>query len=308
MGDCLLLTGPVRALKEEFPGFQISVLVESRFAACFEGNPDFAEVIPLMRKRSAARLLTRRFNAIINLHGGPTSLAYAWLAWGNRIGLEQYQYRFLYNGLVPPDEPHRHSTERTMAVFRWLGLQRETESPSLRFEVHPREAEKMHAAMQDRPYVVIHPGALQVTKRWDPGRYAEVARTLQNEGFTIALTGGPGEESVIAEVGRHVEGTTILLGLTIPELGELIRGARLYIGNDSGPMHLATAVGTPTVVPWGSSDSEAWRPWGAKSRVIQNPFECNPCPGYRCLVADTPLCIESVSVEQVTAAVREMLK
>ena len=166
----------------------------------------------------------------------------------------------------------------------------------------------MHAAMQDRPYVVIHPGALQVTKRWDTGRYAEVARTLQNEGFTIALTGGPGEESLVAEVARHVAGTTILLGLTIPELGELIRGARLYIGNDSGPMHLATAVGTPTVVPWGSSDSEAWRPWGAKSRVIQNPFECNPCPGYRCLVADTPLCIESVSVEQVTAAVRELLK
>ena len=250
MGDCLLLTGPVRALKEEFPDFQISVLVEARFAACFEGNPDFAEVIPLKRKISAVRLLTRRFNAIINLHGGPTSLAYAWLAWGNRIGAQQYQYRFLYNGLVPADEPHRHSTERTMAVFRWLGLQRQTESPPLRFAPHAREAEKMRALMRGRPYVVIHPGALQVTKRWNAGRYAELASALQADGVTIALTGGPGEDAIVAEVARHVEGATILLGLSIPELAELIRGARVYIGNDSGPMHLATAVGTPTVVPW----------------------------------------------------------
>jgi heptosyltransferase-3 len=100
----------------------------------------------------------------------------------------------------------------------------------------------------------------------------------------------------------------MLLGLTIPELAELIRSARLYIGNDSGPMHLASAVGTKIVVPWGSSDAGAWRPWGVPSRVVQNPFECNPCPGYHCLVADSPLCIESVTTEQVIDAARELLK
>jgi len=99
-----------------------------------------------------------------------------------------------------------------------------------------------------------------------------------------------------------------MLGLTIPELAELIRDARLYIGNDSGPMHLASAVGTGIVVPWGSSDATAWHPWGVPNRVVQNPFECNPCPGYRCLVADTPLCIESVTFDQVIAAARELLK
>ena len=81
----------------------------------------------------------------------------------------------------------------------------------------------------------------------------------------------------------------------------------MYIGNDSGPMHLAAAVGTPTVAVWGSSDSRRWRPWGVEHRVVQNPFECNPCPGYRCLVADSPLCIESVTVDQVNAAVEEVL-
>src|SRR4029434_593394 len=83
MGDCLLLTGPVRALKEEFPGFRVSVLVESRFAPCFDKNPDFNEILIAGGKfETGTQLLTRRFKAIVNLHGGPTSLAYSCLAWG----------------------------------------------------------------------------------------------------------------------------------------------------------------------------------------------------------------------------------
>jgi ADP-heptose:LPS heptosyltransferase len=308
MGDCLLLTGPVQALKEEFPGFRISVVAESRFAACYDGNPDFDEIISLPDKRSALPLAARKFEAIVNLHGGPTSLAYSWLAWGPKIGAQQFQFRMLYNGLVPAVEPHTHSVEVTMSAFRWLGLQRSGEAPPLRFVSHPVEAEKMRKAMRNRDYAVIHPGALLSTKRWAPERFAEVARTLQAQGLAIALTGAPGDEPAIAAVASEVPDASILFKLTIPELAELIRGARLYIGNDSGPMHLASAVGTPTVASWGSSDSQAWHPWSVRHRVVQNPFECNPCPGYRCLVADTPLCIESVTVDQVTAAVKELLK
>jgi len=308
MGDCLLLTGPVRALKEEFPGFRISIVVESRFAGCFDGNPDFDEVIALNNKRSALHLVRRRFDAIINLHGGPTSLLYAWLARGPRIGSQQFQYPMLYNGLAPAVEPDTHCVDATMSTLRWLGLQRSLEAPPLRFESHPIEAEKIRGVMRNRDYAVIHPGALLPTKRWAAGRFAAVGRALQAEGLAIALTGGPGDEPVVAAVANEVPDSIIVYGLTIPELAELIRGARLYIGNDSGPMHLASAVGTPIVVPWGSSNSKAWHPWSVRHRVVQNPFECNPCPGYRCLVADTPLCIESVTVEQVTSAVKELMK
>jgi ADP-heptose:LPS heptosyltransferase len=308
LGDCLLLTSPVRALKEEFSDFQISVVVESRFADCFDGNPDFAEVLSIEKKFSAAKLIARKFHAILNLHGGPTSLAYSWMARGARIGAPQFRCRWLYSGLVPAVEPHTHCVDATMSAFRWLGLQRTTDAPPLQYADHPREASRMRAAMRNRKYVVIHPGALQTTKRWEAQRFAKLARALESEGLTIALVGGPGDESVVAEVAHDVPGATILLGQTIPELAEVIRGARLYVGNDSGPMHLASAVGTPIIAVWGSSDSRAWRPWSVPSRVVQNPFECNPCPGYRCLVADTPLCIESVTVDQVTAAAMELLK
>ncbi len=308
MGDCLLLTASVRALKEEFPDFRISVAVESKFEACYDGNADFAEVIAIQNKASAFKLLLRRFHLIINLHGGPTSLLYSLLAWGPRVGGEKHQYRWLYSGVVPSVAPHTHSVDATMAAFRTLGLRRTDPAPAPHYTEHPNEAEKMKHVMRQREYVVIHPGALLATKRWAATRFAAAARALQEEGLTVVITGGPSEDSVVSEVARNVPNATILLGLTIPELAELIRAARLYIGNDSGPMHLAAAVGTPVVVPWGSSDSQAWHPWRVPSRVVQNPFECNPCPGYRCLVAETPLCIESVTVDQVTGAAKELMK
>lgn len=306
MGDCLLLTGPVRALKEEFPGFRVSVLVESKFAPCFGRNPDFSEIIVVDSKAASAKLLVRRFHAVINLHGGPTSLVYSCLAWGRRVGLEHYRHRMFYNGLAPKPDSSIHTVQATMSIFQWLGL-RCQQSPPLRFEPHPVEAARAREALKGRDYVVVHPGASLGTKQWDPGRFAAVAASLQRRGLTIALTCGPGEERIVGQVAKDIGPSAILFTLTIPELGELIRGAKLFVGNDAGPMHLAAAVGTPTVAIWGSSDSRRWRPWDVEHRVVQNDFECNPCPGYRCLVADSPLCIESVTIDQVNAAVEELL-
>jgi len=307
MGDCLLLTGPVRALKAQFPKFRITILVEPQFADCFDANPDVDEVLTAPHKLSfASRLLVRRFDAIVNLHGGPTSLLYSCLAWGKRVGVEHYKVAALYHGVVPRPAPDTHTVESTMALMGWLGLESD-EPPKLRYELHPKEAARMQQKLRGRPYAVIHPGAVLETKRWSAPQYGELARRLAARGFTIVLTAGAGEQAWVSETAREVEGTVILLGLSIPELAELIRGARLYIGNDSGPMHLAAAVGTPIIAIWGSSDSRRWRPWNVEHRVVQNPFECNPCPGYRCLVADSPLCIESVTVEQVDRTVDELL-
>jgi len=133
MGDCLLLTAPIRALKAQFPAFRITILVQPAFVDCFDGNPDVDEVLSAPDKWSfAARLLTRRFDAIVNLHGGPTSLLYSCLAWGNRIGAEHYKAARLYQGVVPRPSPDAHTVESTMAVMRWLGLQSD-EPPKLRY-------------------------------------------------------------------------------------------------------------------------------------------------------------------------------
>lgn len=306
MGDCLLLTSPLRALKEQFPGFRISVLVESRFADCFDGNPDIDEVFAVRRKKEALALLTRKFELILNLHGGPTSLMYSLMARGPHFGFEQFQYSALYRGLLPPPKQEAHSVEATMTAFQWLGVARR-DPPPLRYEFHAVEATRIQSSFS-KPYAVIHPGALMETKRWEARRFAQLARALQDLGLAVVLTCGPGEESMAAEVAKDVPSPKLVFGLGIPELAELMRGAALYAGNDSGPMHLAAAVGTPVVALWGSSDSRRWRPWSVNHAVVQNPFECNPCAGYRCLVAPTPLCIESVTVEQAIAGAKQVLQ
>ena len=311
MGDLLLLTSPVRALKSEFPRFRVSVLVEARFSDVFDGNPDVDETIVVNSKASTlARLLTRRFDAVINLHGGPTSLLYTVAAGGYRIGGEQYPYGWAYSATYPKPDPDLHTAASTLNTFRYLGLEAAI-APPLRFAPHAAAARRVQArlgAVGEGPYVVVHPAAMMVTKRWPATRFATLVSWLHRRGLRAVLTCGPGEEDVVQEVAAEARDALVLTGLTIPELAELVRGAKVYIGNDSGPMHLATAVGTPTVAVWGSSSAVRWHPWGVEHRVVQNPFACNPCPGYRCLVADSPLCIESVTVEQVQVAVQEIEK
>src|SRR5205823_4347930 len=146
---------------------------------------------------------------------------------------------------VPAPVATAHTVESTMELFRWLGV-RQNPAPPLRYEVHAAEAAQIQEKLRGRPYAVVHPAAVLSTKRWEPRKFAEVARGLAARGLTIVVTAGAGEESFAGQVAAEVSGTVILLGLTIPELAELIRGARLYVGNDSGPMHMAAAVGTPT--------------------------------------------------------------
>jgi ADP-heptose:LPS heptosyltransferase len=306
MGDCLLLTSPLRALKEKFPGFRVTVAVERRFADCFSGNPDVEEVLSIGRKTDALGLLGRRFEAAINLHGGPTSLGYTLMTRSPHIGFAQFQYSRLYTALLAPPDPGLHSVEATMAAFRWLGVAR-AEPPPLRYEVQSEEARQIRADLGSRPYAVLHPPAIMETKRWEGAKFVELAGALEKAGLTTVLTCGPGEEGMVKPVAKAVPAARVFYGLRIPQLAELIRGARLFGGNDSGPMHLAAAVGTPVVALWGSSDSRRWRPWAVAHAVVQNPFECNPCPGYRCLVASSPLCIESVTVDQAVRAAMHLL-
>jgi ADP-heptose:LPS heptosyltransferase len=301
MGDTLLLTSPLHALRNQFPDFHVSILLDPRFAACMDGNPDVDDVLTTGESKWATiRDLTgRRFDAVVNLHGGPTSLAYSIAAGRRRAGVEGYQFQRLYSTLAPKNLDRRHTVKATMALFAALGLDPVEPGP-LHYAHHADDAEWVRASVGSGRYVVIHPAAVMKTKRWSEEGFAAVGERLTREGYRIVLTCGPGEERVLTATAARLPDSLILVGLTIPRLAELIRGADLYIGNDSGPMHLAAAVGTPIIAPWGSSDAVRWHPWHVPHTVVQNPFECNPCPGYKCLVASSPLCIESVTPAQVS--------
>ena len=103
-----------------------------------------------------------------------------------------------------------------------------------------------------------------------------------------------------------------LQGVSLAQFAAALAGARLFVGNDSGPAHMAAALARPVVVIFGSSSSLIWGPWPRQtsnptSRVVQNPFECNPCPGDHCYKFAKPECILSVSFDQVRNTVAEVL-
>ena len=127
-------------------------------------------------------------------------------------------------------------------------------------------------------------------------------------GYRTVLTGGPGEIQKLKQVADSCQAPPAILDeISISELMWVIKSAKLFIGNDSGPTHLAAALNVPVIVLFGSSDSQVWYPWKVAHHVVQNPFDCNPCPGYRCLVYEEPKCILSITASQVKQAIERVL-
>ena len=336
LGEAVLDTANLRALKQFRPDLKIVALVEAIYTDLFAADPDI-EAIPLPRgsgdKRSSfsARLgvikdiRDRKFTAVINLHGGPTSAQITFASGARyRIAPAHFRNGYAYNLRIPSvDEilkragasPKLHTVENQFAEFQWLGLRNEKPAPTHLY-VAPVMKETALAKLiyfgvdPSKPYVVLAPTNEFYTKRWMPERFAEVAEALSERGFQIIMSGAPTDEQR-AQMQAVQKATkrklASLSSLSIGELVAVIAGAKLFIGNDSGPAHIAAAVKTPLVVMFGPASSVRWSPWRAPSELVQNPFACNPCSMYKCEAFDEPECIRSISVAQVMGAVDKVL-
>jgi predicted lipopolysaccharide heptosyltransferase III len=332
LGEAVLDTANLRSLKHWRPDLQITTLVEAIYTDLYAADPDI-EAIPLLRgardNRSSlmARLgvikeiRSRRFAAVINLHGGPTSAQLTFVSGANqRVGSRHFRHRYAYNLRVPPAEEilgrtDLHTVEYQFGQFKWLGLPGQEPGPIRLFvdqEMRATAQRKLQEAGIDllKPYIVLAPTNEFYTKRWMPDRYADVAQRLIARGFQVVMTGAPTEEQKmqLASVQTASKNQlTLLNALSIGELTAVIAESKLFVGNDSGPAHIAAAVKTPLVVLFGPASSVRWRPWRAHSELVQNYFPCNPCAMYTCEAFDEPECIRSITVEQVMNAIEEVL-
>jgi ADP-heptose:LPS heptosyltransferase len=318
-----MLTPAVAALHAARPDLRITVAVEPAFAAVLEGNPAVSEIL-LVRGfgKTVGEIRRRKFPMVYNQHGGPTS-AYLTALSGSpvRVCWDHCQFSFVYNVLAPPAEhffgPRKvHTVEHRMTQFYCTGLPRGPIPPA---RVFPQAGAMDSVARKlaecglqaGEPYAVMHPGAAYFTKRWAADKFAEIARWLREKrGIVPVIRLGPGERDAAAALKRQFAPHSIVFdadALDLREVIALISRARLFVGNDSGPAHLATAAGRLTVVIFGSTDSATWRPWQTEHRVVQNDFPCNPCRGDRCYAFEEPRCILSVAVEQVREACAALL-
>lgn len=335
IGDIVLLTPALRLLKDWRPDLRISLVVESRFRELVEANPAIEELLDpgggtgwakIASRFRAMREIRRRQSALaVNLHGGPTGTL---LTRGSRarwkVGFDYYRSRGVYDVLVPDTRSilgHEkvHTTEHQAAVFFHLGMPRR-QIPRAELYVRPEHRawwSEKRAGLGVAPkqeYAIVHPTALYATKQWAPENFAKLGSYLERDaGLVPIYSCGPGESSALDAVERAAGAPLRRLeGASLGRFAAALADARIFIGNDSGPAHMAAALVRPVVVMFGSSSSVIWGPWPrdespARSRIVQNSYPCNPCPGDRCYQFERPECILSVTFEQVRSAVEEIL-
>jgi heptosyltransferase-3 len=335
IGDTILLTPALRLLKEWRPDLRVSVVLEARFRQLLEGNPAVEEILTpgegagwnkLRSRFEVIRKMRRQaFSVCLSLHGGPTSRQLArWSGARWRVGFAHYRAPGLYHLLVPDartilNKPFLHTAEHQAAAFFYLGLPQKEIPRAQLFSGAGQTAwwdakrESLGIA-SGQPYAIVHPTALYRTKEWAPEKFAQIGAHLQKAAGLVPLYScGPGESGVLDAVEKASPAPVRRLeGASLAQFAAALAGARLFVGNDSGPAHMAAALARPVVVIFGSSSSPIWGPWprqdsNPSARVVQNPFACNPCPGDRCYQFAQPECILSVTFDQVKQAVQSVL-
>ncbi|MGH9709161.1 MAG: glycosyltransferase family 9 protein [Candidatus Acidiferrales bacterium] len=315
LGDVVLLTPALSALRAWRSDLRLCVLVEPFCAPLLEGNPAVSKIV-LMKSFLAIALKLRRrhFPVVYNQHAGPTSaLLVASIGVPQRVCWTRRQFSFVYNVLIPDPGDRIHTVEHRMEQFYATGLPRGPIPPARVYQqpdAHAAVAEQLatRGIAPGKPYAVLHPGAKYFTKRWAIDKFIALARELRDKhGIESVFNLGRGESEIAAEVRQCARDFILLDSLDLRQLIALIAGCRIFIGNDSGPTHIATALARPVVAIFGSSSSLHWRPWQTKSRVVQNDFPCNPCRGDRCYAFAQPRCILSVTLDQVREATRSLL-
>src|SRR5579862_517154 len=243
LGDCVLTTPALALLKQYRPDLKITVIAEPRFAAVFEGNPD----VDAIASGSVSADLA------LNLHGGTRSMLLT-LRSGLRAGFGHHRYSFIYSHKIPRAqeilgiERRVHTAEHLASAMFWLGVPQSDIPRAKLFADSPEPG----------PCAVIHPFASAADKTWPAERFVEVARKLQNP----VILAGPGDDASAFREFR------VWNNEPLARVKNLMAGASLFVGNDSGPAHIAAAFGVPVVVLFGSSDPVTWAPWRTESQVL----------------------------------------
>ena len=316
IGDTVLSTPSLIALKRFLPNAEIDILLEDWIAPLLDGHDAVDNILTIGKsfneKLSTARKLrNRKYDVVFNLHGGSTStfLTYATGA-KNRVGYEEYRYSFLYTDLLSSSADFwqrspTHSAEQQLALLGFVGV-----------PVFDRPGSSLFVrtgCVSGRPvpesFVLMHPVTAFETKNWPVENFALVAEHLAEKGIQTLAVAAKNETESLSKLKRESKASiTIFDDLSLPEITVLASRAKLFVGNDSGIAHIAAALNIPTIVIFGSSNRDHWQPWtDAPNEIV---FSANECPHFKGEVragTEDPTCIQCVSVEQVIAAIERVL-
>jgi len=330
VGDVLLCTPALDALRARFPAARITVAVGPWSRQVVEGHPAVDAVVDCRVPwfdRSPAKpsmlscliqqgrsLRAMSFDMALDLRGDfrnilllavagiPYRVGYADTGGGFLLNLPVWRRRFV------------HEVHRNLDLVARLGADHSSPKPRIMVTHCDREAVAtllMRAGVDPCETLVgIHPGAGAPSRTWSPRRFAAVAQALTSEmNVKIVLTGSEAEKSIVENIALNVNPHPVkFVGiLTLKQLAALLERYKVLITGNTGPMHLAAAVGTPVVAVFSSSNTlEEWRPFGADHIVIQKEV---PCAGCELEVCPKPIrCVELISPEEVILAAKRILQ
>jgi heptosyltransferase III len=322
LGDLVLETPAIAALHSWRRDLRISVLVEPRFAPVLEGNPAIAELIfSRGLGATALDLLRRKFPVVFNQHGGPRSAMLTGASGSPlRVGWAGYQYSFLYNVAVPDARefygaPAVHTVEHRISQFYFTGVP-PGPIPRARVFAQPDAIATVARQLADRgiaagvPYAVLQPGARLPGMRWPVAKFAELARWLREKhGVASVVNLGVRDHEIATEVRSETQSFAAVMDaqLDIRELIAMIAASRIFVGNDSGPAHLAAALQRPSVVIFSVTDPVQWRPWQAEHRIVQTGATFDHPRGDKAVVVSNPRAIATIAVDEVRQNCEELL-
>jgi heptosyltransferase-3 len=324
-GDVLLAAPVVSTLKAK--GVEVDALVYDDTAPMLAGHPGLSRLHVVGRKwRTAglsrislerklfATLRARRYDLLVHLSEQPRG---AWLArtlgtrysvaprMPDRGGFWARSFTHLY-----PIAPRRHQLEVNLDALRRIGLQPDRAGRKVEF-VPGDEAEKKIDGLIQSPFIHLHPASRWRFKCWPAEKNAELIDRLAAQGLPAVVTAAPDpdERALVDEILKRTRSKPLNLAgqLSIKELGALTARAALFVGVDSMPMHLACAMGTPTVALFGPSGEQQWGPWNVLHRVVSSNHSCRPCGLDGCGGGKVSECLTFLPVDAVHAAVRELL-
>ena len=324
IGDTVLATPSLFALKRFLPNATVDILVEDWVAPLLKNHPHVHKVVVLerggfmTRARVARELRATNYDVVYNLHGGTTA-TFLTRATGarHRVGFDNYQYAQLHNHQAPSPlslwgQQKAHSVEQQLALVGWTGVP-VTDRPRTQLGISPEASDTIkqllaEAGLNGRKIALIHPAAAFATKQWATENFARVAELLSERGFASVAIAASNEKPLLEKLRSEAAVNIVTFNLSLPEVTALSAQSQLFVGNDSGIAHIAAAVGTPAVVIFGSSNIAHWRPWNsAPAEVVFEEVSCQPCHGYFCEKFDQPECILRVPVTRVAAAIDRIL-
>ncbi|MCP4229998.1 MAG: lipopolysaccharide heptosyltransferase II [bacterium] len=315
LGDLVLTTPLVRALRKKYPEAHIGVLAIPTTGAILERLPELDCILVHDKRGGGLKELVRilravrreKFDTVISPHRSTRSTLISSCSGAKRrIGYKENELSFFYNYRV--NRPmQKNEAERILALLEPLGGCDESPVPHL--ELTDIEVGEARALMGDGHYALVAPGSAWATKRWLPDYFVEVAVGLEQRGYRVALVGGSGDVETAEEVaGKLPDSVANLAGrTTVRQLAALVAEAGVLVCNDSAPVHIASAFDTPTVAIFGATTpGMGFAPLGERSLAVGIPgLTCRPCGdhGSESCPEGHFACMKQLSSETVLEAV-----